>query len=270
MTNTLQITVNMTEEKIKKTLQQSIEKKRKKLTTLTQKLEKLTQELDAVKHEYELRIGKLYAKDNELDIEIIKHRNIFRLVQEGNSLEDAQKELDEFWFNNITKEKELNYETIDEDQGDSFTNQARIYDSNQDELKKLWKKLILEFHPDLITNPKEKTKREGIMKKINKAYKDKNLEALRLLESKLFIEEAEPSSTDQLEYMLVEIENLIIGLTKQYMSLRVSEWFVWKIRLKKAEKEQKDIFAELEKSLIEDIVSKTKILSNIKSQLGIV
>ncbi|HEX8965697.1 MAG TPA: DnaJ domain-containing protein [Patescibacteria group bacterium] len=264
--NQLQIIENSTEEKIKKNLEQSISKKRKQLAILTKKLDLLNSELETVRQEYEQRIGKLYAKDNALDIEIIKYKNIARLIEEGVSLNEARKELDDFWFNNIEKDFSYNDPTFNEN---IDLSQNIPQDTTPVELKKLWKKLILEFHPDLVTNPKEKEKRENIMKKINKAYKENNLDALRLLESKLFIEEADPTNINQLEYVLVEIENLIIGLTKQYKSLKLSEWFVWQKRIKKAEKEKKDIFIELEKSLIEDIVGKTKILKNLKQQIGI-
>lgn len=264
--NQLQIIENSTEEKIKKNLEQSISKKRKQLAILTKKLDLLNSELETVRQEYEQRIGKLYAKDNALDIEIIKYKNIARLIEEGVSLNEARKELDDFWFNNIEKDFSYNDPTFNEN---IDLSQNIPQDTTPVELKKLWKKLILEFHPDLVTNTKEKEKRENIMKKINKAYKENNLDALRLLESKLFIEEADPTNINQLEYVLVEIENLIIGLTKQYKSLKLSEWFVWQKRIKKAEKEKKDIFIELEKSLIEDIVGKTKILKNLKQQIGI-
>lgn len=264
--NQLQIIENSTEEKIKKNFEQSISKKRKQLAILTKKLDLLNSELETVRQEYEQRIGKLYAKDNALDIEIIKYKNIARLIEEGVSLNEARKELDDFWFNNIEKDFSYNDPTFNEN---IDLSQNIPQDTTPVELKKLWKKLILEFHPDLVTNTKEKEKRENIMKKINKAYKENNLDALRLLESKLFIEEADPTNINQLEYVLVEIENLIIGLTKQYKSLKLSEWFVWQKRIKKAEKEKKDIFIELEKSLIEDIVGKTKILKNLKQQIGI-
>lgn len=267
MNTNIQLIISQTDETTKNNLQKSIEKKRHKLMQLTKKLDALNHELETIKKEYQYRIGRLYAKDNELDIEIIKYKNILRLIEEGITYEEAKKELEEFWLNNLFNEKEqqFSYEETFEDNIEQDTKQHK---EKYSELKKLWKKLILEFHPDLVTNPKEKTKREAIMKRINKAYKENNIEALRLLEGKLFIEETKPSTTDELEYMLVEIENLIVGLTRQYRSLRMSEWFVWKIRLKKAEKAQKDIFQELEKSLLEDIVSKQKILKSLKIQVG--
>ena len=262
----LLIIKNLSEDNQRKNLEKSIAKKREQLKKLTKKLDILHIELENIKKEYEQRIGKLYVKDNALDIEIIKYKNIARLVDEGISLENAKKELEDFWLNNIEKDFSHTEFTFNE----SIEQTQNIpKDINEIDLKKLWKKLILEFHPDLVTNPKEKEKRENIMKMINKAYKENNLEALRLLESKLFIEETDPSDINQLEYVLVEIENLIIGLTKQYKTLKMSEWFAWKQRIKKADKEKKDIFADLEKSLIEDIIGKTKILKNLKMQLGI-
>ncbi len=265
MKKNLQLTIRDDEKKKKEELELSINRKRNKLHRLQTKYASLQNDLNIIQQEYENRIGKLYAKDNALDLEIIRLKNIEKLVSEGLPYEEAAHEIEDL-YNTFFKF------TPDEDE--YYASNYREYNANtsntmsekvEQNLKLLWKKLLFQFHPDLVTSVAEKQRREDIMKKINKAYKNKNYEALKMLESQYYIDEFKSGSTEQLEYVLVEIENVIVILEKQLRRLRTSEWYGWKQRLEKAEKSQFDIFAELEKSLLDDIISKTKIVNNLKN-----
>jgi len=246
--------------KNKKELEKSIAQKKTILQKLAKKVDLLQKDLQQIQEAYERRIGRLYAKDNDLDIEIIKYKNIVRLMKEGHTLLSAKDQLDSFLFS-----KHAHVQSEEATQHVGFDTFSSELGNDTIKLRALWKKLILQFHPDLVTDKDEKTKREKIMQKINKAYSNQDIKALLLLESNLFLEEPKDNSISQLEYTLVEIENLIIGLEKQYKSLKLSEWFSWKRRLKQV---KVDIFADLEKTLLDDIVSKTKILNDLKKEAG--
>ncbi len=47
------------------------------------------------------------------------------------------------------------------------------------ELKRLYRELAKKYHPDTSQNPETQKIKEDIMKKINRAYKDKNLDTLK-------------------------------------------------------------------------------------------
>lgn len=263
MNKNTQLAVDENEIKRKKALEASIARKRRKLSKLQIQLELCSEEIAVIREEYESRIGKLFAKDNQLDIEIIRYKNITKLMQQGISYQEATKEIDNFYKDFLDFEPTETDTVFEED----F---AQFERNNPNEkfvlsLKKLWKKLLFQFHPDLVTDTKEKLRREQIVKKINKAYKENNIDDLKLLESQWYIDEFQSGSADQLEYVLIEIENIIITLENQFKQLKATEWYNWKIL--KIKNSKRDIFADLEKSLLDDIICKTKILENLKNQI---
>lgn len=266
MNNALQVTKLPREEIIKKQLRLSIERKRKVLEKITEKVEVLRMELDIIKDEYNVRIGKLYLKDNSLDLEIIRYRHISSLMEEGLSFNDAVKQIEDNIYNQLLELQHLEEEINEAEQ--LMQDRQEVTPKVEQDIKKLWKQLIVRFHPDLVTDPKEKIKREEIIKKINNAYKENDYELLKILESKFFVDHVEATTIPTLEKTLVEIENMIVSLQKQYKELKTSEWFGWKQRLDKAQKKQIDIFADLEKSLLDDIVKKMSILNSLKIKVG--
>src|SRR3989344_4770016 len=88
----------------KRQLQKSIDRKRKILSTITAKFEMLKVELSLIQREYNIRIGRLLLKDNELDFEIIRLNNILRLISEGKTYFEAEVELENLYYN---KEEEF-------------------------------------------------------------------------------------------------------------------------------------------------------------------
>ncbi len=264
MRNNVHLAIDITEVNKKKALEASISRRRKKLLKVQLVLERCTREMTEIREEYEARIGKLYAKDNQLDVEIIRYKNILNRMQQVLSYLDAVKEIDTIYSQF--------FDYIPPNTSDEFfpEDEAFVQNTIQTEqfaatIKKLWKKLLFQFHPDLVTGEKEKRKREQIVKKINNAYKNNNYDELQLIESQWYIEEFQTGTFQQLEYVLIEIENIIQALEKQLKLLKASEWYTWKML--KIKNKRRDIFIDLEKSLLDDIICKTKILDNLKNQI---
>lgn len=254
------------EEKKKKDLQNSIARKQKILEEWMAKVEMLRIDLDMVQREYHVRVGRLLLRDNQLDLEIIQYRNLLALLKEGISYDEAIKqEKDKFYheFYSIHEEEAK----LHEDQ-ELIQKNNTISDELLQQIKNLWKDLIRKFHPDLVTDPKEKSQREDIMKKINKAYAEKDLETLQQIAQHTFVSSNTIVSIETLERLLVQIENMIISLKMEYKELRISEWYGWKEKIAKAKKEQTDVFADLEESILDDIVTKKHILEELKQTLA--
>lgn len=259
--------VKLSHEEIeKKQLRLSIGKKRKLLEKITEKVEVLRMELDLIKDEYNVRIGKLYLKDNSLDLEIIRYRHISSLIEQGLTFGEAVKKIEDSIYQELLEMQKLE-EEIQQAEA-TMRERQNVEPKVQQDIKKLWKQLILKFHPDLVSDPKEKARREEIMKKINNAYKENDFELLQILESKLYVDHVEETSISMLEKTLFEIENMILSLKEQYKELKTSEWFGWKERFDKAKRKNIDIFADLEKSLLDDIVKKINILKSLKIKVG--
>lgn len=250
----------VTEDKVKQRLEQSIQKKRQVLETWMEKVEELKIELNLIKNEYTVRIGYLLLKDNQLDLEIIQYKNLKKLMDEGMTYEEAKKAEEDKFYNEILRiQKEQ--EKLAEEKS-FFEKRQEISKEVQEDIKMLWKKLIRKFHPDLVTNPEEKIAKEKLMKQINKAYTEGNYEMLLELESHTYIDHIEGTSNESLENILVQIENHIQKTKQEFTDLRESEWYEWKKRIDKTT--EGDVFAELEKKLLDDVVKKIEILQELR------
>ena len=246
-------------------LRRAIDRKRIILMKWDMKVQSLQMDLDYIRHEYTIRVGRLYLKDTQLDLEIIRLRNIIELLKNGLPYEDAIKEVDQKYYSEerMVHEQE---EKINEESERFVPPVVDTETGSSDTLKTLWKKLLFQFHPDLTSDPDEKKRREDIMKKINKAYATQDITALQTIDQQEIAIEATAPTIEQLEKMLVSIENSILVLQDEYQQLIESEWFGWKKSFDKAKQKKTDIFLDLERNLLDDIVSKMKILSNLKDQ----
>lgn len=250
----------------KKKLKERILKKRRQLTLSITKVEMLRVKLDMVKQEYDVRVGNLYLKGNQQDLEIIYYRNILQLMKEGLSYEDAVRKLNETYYG---KQRKLEHEK------EQIQYEEKIYkkraesqfNPNDKSLKNLWKYLVGKFHPDLVQDSTEKKRREVIMKQINRAYEEQDYENLKRLENEVHIDTYEESTLGKLEQILVEIENEIIQQAVYLRELRTSDWFAWKVKIENAKKRNTDIFADIERGLLDDIVRKYAILRTLKAQV---
>lgn len=266
MTNTIQTTISK-EEKTKKELLASVTRKKKKMGDLTTRVEALRVELDIIRHEYNVRVGSLIIKDNKLDLEIIQLRNLKKLIDQGLSLEEAlQQEKDTYYNEMLQVEKQE--EEIEVERQLLQKKEKEVSPKVEKEVKKLWKKLVVKFHPDLVKDPVEKADREDIIKKINNAYSAHDLQALQYIEKNNTVTSIEDTTISSLEKLLIELENMLLYLEKELLDMQNSEWFGWKTRFKKAKKDNTDIFCDLEKNFLDDIITKTRILRGLKEDLG--
>jgi len=252
--------------KKKQQLQKSLEQKKRTLTLWTEKIEMLRVDLDLIRHEYDVRIGYLLLKDNQLDLELIQLQNLKRLMEEGMTYDEAVKYEEDKFYNEILRMQE-EQKRIDEEKEILQTVES-LSDEVKDQLKELWKKLIRRFHPDLVLNRHEKEEREEIMKQINAAYSAGDLEALEhiaLRAPRVSIKEA---TVEDLEKELIEIENAILMAKDEWDGLKGSEWFGWMKKIDKAKRTGEDVFAQLEKNLLDDIAKKITFARSLREEVN--
>ncbi|MBP9719110.1 MAG: hypothetical protein KBD46_01465 [Candidatus Levybacteria bacterium] len=244
--------------KLKKSLIQTIEKKRNILLSITAKVEMLRLDLDIIKREYHVRIGRLYLKDDQLDLEIIRYKNIKSLLESGMSYDKAIEKINEQYY----AEKKL-FDFRDEEiayDEKLLSMRKDVEESTQEDIKKLWKKLLFQLHPDLTKNPEEKKQREGIMRKINDAYAQNDFDTLKTIENQHTEEDFAIASVERLEQRIAELEDAAITQEIEYQTLLSSEWYMWRKKSQAAQKKNSDIFKELEEKLLEDVTRKIYIV----------
>lgn len=249
----------------KKILRQKVQELKNELLLLTEKVEQLKINLVVIKQEYDIRIGRLYLQMDELDLEILEFKKIEDLLKRKFSLEEAKKIVEETLK---ARQKTIDEEyTKLEEEEEAVEKRKNIPENEKEELKKHWRSLAHKYHPDLARNDEDRKRYEEIMKKINKAYADGDLEALKAIEQK-HIEDSDSISAELLKTKLQDIESAIVRLEKEHSMLKKSEWQVWKNNIEEAKKQSRDLLLELEQKLLQDISAKEVILQNYQKQYG--
>ncbi len=251
-----------TDEAKRKRLLLVIQNKKKTLLQLSAAYETLKNDLDLIQREYYMRVGSLLNRDNELDLEIIKLKNLLACMKLGMTYREAVESLKDAYYS-------------ESDYAETFTDESFVAadfkeetDNKKELLRALWKKIVTKFHPDLTVDPEEKKRREAIMKQVNKAYADGNQVLLEELYKTNHIATSTELSVKDLEQMIVQIENSIIKVKKETFDLKKTEWYGWKTKMKKAKKVGTDIFRDLEHALLDDIVKKINLLNTLKNDVN--
>lgn len=255
MQKTLQTYKDTTEKKQVSLLKKLVDRRRKILMGLTEKMEQLRLELSEIATSYVQRIGHLYRKDNLLDLEIIRVKKINELMDVGVSYEEAIMKIKDY-----AKEERETFEKEEEE----YIAMQKEEDVDEDlllRIQKLWKKLVHKFHPDLTSDVEEKKRCEEMMKHINKAYKEHDLQTLQAVQDKELVEQHPAADGKKLEQVLVDMENAILRVKATLQELRKDIWYNW---IKKTRKEKEELFAEMEGKLHDDILTKEILLRQLK------
>jgi hypothetical protein len=256
------------EERKKRDLRALILKNRKKLIPLVTKCEMLKVELEMVQQEYTVRVGQLFHKSGQQDLDIIYYNNLLTLLEQGKTYEEAVDALADTYY---AKQRKL------EEEREQMERAKKIYEKRTSaehakedaSIKELWKKLVSKFHPDLVQDEKEKKRREEIMKQLNQAYEEQNIEVLQNMQNEVYIENIAETTVEKLIELLEMTENKISEQQALYLELKNSEWYRWKISIAKAKAKKQDVFLNLEKALLDEIVRKIDIIKDLKQKLGL-
>ncbi len=244
----------------KRELQEAILEKEKLLIELIEEIEHFKIDLSVVKQEYDIKIGRLYLKLDEADLEILKFKKIEDLINKGFSLEEAQKVVEDT-LKKRREQIEEEYKKLNEEEKD-IEKRKTISQEEQEELKKLFHKLAHKFHPDLTGGD------DSMMKKINKAYADGDLEALRAIGQGGDIGNISIETIEELKNKLARLEESINKALSEKDQLNRSEWAILKESIEKAKKQKRDILSELAEKVVEDIAKKENQLDELKKKYG--
>lgn len=239
-----------------------LDARKRTLLQVSATFEALKSELDLIQREYYVRVGSLLKRDNDLDLEIIKLKNLLACLKRGMTYKEAVESLKDRYYS------ETDYSGETQDAAFVASDFDRSNDDKKEMLRKLWKKIVTKFHPDLTVDLEEKKRREEIMKQVNKAYAEGDIDALEKIYSHNHPIAVTELSIIDIEKMIIQIENSIMKVRKDTVDLRKTEWYLWKTKIKKAKKTGNDIFKELEHALLDDIVKKINLVNSLKRQIN--
>lgn len=260
MTKIVKSNASLDEPLEKRELEKAISEKEKRLNALIDEIEQLKIDLTVVKQEYDVKVGRLYLKLDEVDLEILKFKKIEDLISKGFSFEEAQKVVEET-LRKRREQIEEEYKKLDEEEKD-IESRKDISEEDKVELKKLWRKLAHKYHPDKANGNEE------MMKKINKAYAEGDLETLRAIDQNEVGADIEVKTIEALKNKLVGLEKSINKISKEFEQLRRSEWYILKENIEKASKQKRDILSELADKVLVDIAKKENQVSELKKKYG--
>ncbi|MBU2529904.1 MAG: hypothetical protein KKD35_02595 [Elusimicrobia bacterium] len=260
MTKIVKSNTSLDEPLEKRELEKVISEKEKELNELIDKIEQLKIDLTIVKQEYEVKVGRLYLKLDEVDLEILKFKKIEDLISKGFSFEEAQRLVEET-LKKRREQIEEEYKKLDEEEKD-IESRKSISEEEKAELKKLWYKLAHKFHPDKANGS------EKMMKKINKAYVDGDIETLRAIDQNETGADIEVKTIEALKNKLEVLGKSIEKINQKLEQLKRSEWYILKENIKKAKKQKRDILSELAEKLLDDIAKKENQLDKLKKRYG--
>ncbi len=241
-------------------LEKLILEKESTLLNLLSENEKLKLDLFLIKKEYEIKIGRSYIRLDEIDLEILKFKKIENLLKEGVSFEDAKRSVEEKLKDNYDQIGK-DYKKIEEEEI-SVKKLKVLNNEEKEEIKKLYRKLARRFHPDFNDGD------DAMMKKVNEAYSENDIESLRAFDKESTKEEYKKLNVEELRSKLEDLEKSIISITNEYKKLKNSEWVILKENIEKAKIENRDLLNELSEKITEDILIKEKKLDDIKQKYG--
>ncbi len=243
----------------KRELQQAISEKEKLLIELVEEIEHFKIDLSIVKQEYDIKIGRLYLKLDETDLEILKFKKIEDLINKGFSFVEAQKVIKDT-LKKRHEQIEEEYKKLNEEEK-NIEKRKTISQEEKEILKKLYYKLAHKHHP-------HKGGDEQMMKKINKAYADGDLETLRAIDQGAVIGNVDLKTIEELKNELARLEESIKKVLGEQEQLKHSEWAILKESIEKAKKQKRDILSELADKVVEDIAKKENQLADLKKKYG--
>ena len=235
-----------------KELKKEISIKEKELAEIITDTENLKNELSILKQKCDSEIGRLYLQLDEIEIEISQFKTIEELVEKWLSREEAEMII---WERTRKEQEKIQkqYSAIQE-QEDEIEKRKKISDEEQKELKQLYKKLALKFHPDMYNGD------DTLMKKINQAYEQNDLEALRLLDQTDSLWDTLRNWLEDLVNRLEKLNNHIENKAKDQEDLKISEWYVFHENLQ----QNKNLLGELKEKIVSNINLKKKELISLK------
>ena len=180
-------------------------------------------------------------------------------VLESQRPEEQEPEADAFAQDN--GEEEFTYQERDENNGWRKIGKAKkskYSPKMEEQIKNLFRELARRFHPDLTSDPEEKKWREEIMTRVNQAYSNRDLKALRSLAEQPDRPVDAPNQTKEQEIAglkaeLKRLDGVIADLKARIKHLEESPAWQLKMEARLKRRSGADLLTELEAKINDQI-----------------
>lgn len=164
-----------------------ISEKENEASGLSVEIEDLKIELGIFLGEYSSRVGVLYLELDAIKLQIREYelrKNIAERAEFDESGDDIEDEIAEAFSDEREKIERMKRENSESSKEREKTierekKRSHLGDDAVQEVKKLYKTLALKFHPDKAKGDEARLRNQEIMKEINAAYEEDDLESLK-------------------------------------------------------------------------------------------
>ena len=188
-------------------------------------------------------------------------RNLRRKLYE--TLESQKPQPDEQTddFSSSEDEEDFTYKDRDENNGwrkIGDQKKSKYSPKMEEQIKNLFRELARRFHPDLTSDPEEKKWREEVMTRVNQAYANRDLKALRALAEQPDRPVDSPNQTKEQEIAALKVElkrldGVIADLKARINHLEESPAWQLKMEARLKRRSGSDLLTELENKFKEQI-----------------
>ena len=235
-----------------RTLREELAQRQDRVAELEADIAETQMELDRFEKKFESKLGPLQSRLKALKAEydrkkrLADHRAQWKDKADATQIpEDVVEQYRKTWEKSEPAPIEEQEQELDE--------------TMKEELKKIFRGLAKRFHPDLVVDPIEKKRREGIMVAVNDAYANKDLVALMaLVEREDWVEtETEKSRDDEVAELrseIVRLDGLLVELEKRLLDLVNSSRVKLMLDVSMAANSGRDLLTEMAVDLQKEIV----------------
>ncbi len=240
---------------------------------LSNEIEDLKIEMGLFLGEYNSKVGDLYVELDRVKLQILEYelrKKIAESAELDESGKDIEEEVSEAFANEREKIEQMENEASEsskkrEENIEREKHRSGLDENIAGEIKKIYRELASKFHPGRAKDEESKLKNQEVMKKINVAYEEGDLETLKKYRRQADEEEKVERETpeenfERLKSEYKDVLKLVEKLQPELQNLKESDTYKLKERVKEAKELGKDVLAELVEKLKGEIEENQAIL----------
>ncbi len=234
-----------------RSLEVDVAERQERVAQLQFELSDTQADLERFEREYEIQVGTLQQRLISLEAEVEQARlRAAHRAQWGNRADSPD-------FNADSTEQ-FRRTWAPREKPSEPPLQEPVSEETKAELKQLFRALAKRFHPDLVTDPEEKRRREKVMAQVNDAYAAQNLSAMKKLAQKPDRPEEPATKTREqivvdLKAEIVRLDRVILALDRQHQDLINSHTVRLMLEVSIAERNGSNLLAEMAADIRADI-----------------